>query len=73
LKREQSSRFSVHNGLGVFGDCAPKTWPVRAAENEAFGRNSDSVSYNDDDASKICHFPFAIFHLPFKALHLFFC
>ena len=37
-KREQDLRFVAHNGLGVFGDCTPKTWPFGQLKTNRLGQ-----------------------------------
>jgi len=38
-KREQNPRFVAHNGLGVFGDDAPKTWPFGQLKTNSLGQH----------------------------------
>jgi hypothetical protein len=38
-KREQNSRFAGHNGVGVFGDGAPKTWPFGQLKTNSLGQH----------------------------------
>jgi len=43
-QREQSSRFSGHNGLRFFADCAAKKWPLRGNATQRKQAGSSNIA-----------------------------
>ena len=61
-KREQNSRFAANNGVGLFGDGAPKKWPFGQPKRD-MGPPPEGGRFAN------FHFPFVIFH----RWHLIYC
>jgi hypothetical protein len=68
-KREQNSLFAAHNGVGVFGDAAPKTWPFGQRVTDGFRENSERVT---EHPALDCHLPFSNFPFSIRGTSFFF-